>query len=104
MIVVVANNRSYFNDEVHQERVAKDRDRPVENKHVGQAISEPDIDIAAIAEAQGATAFGPVWDIGSLRDTLQQAIEAAKSGRTVVVDVRVEPGYSDDMAEGMTNN
>lgn len=104
MLVVVANNRSYFNDEVHQERVAKDRGRPVENKHVGQAIGEPDIDIAAMARAQGALAFGPVETIGDLRVTLSKAVAAAKSGKTVVVDVRVEPGYSDDMTEGMTNN
>lgn len=104
MLVVVANNRSYFNDEVHQERVAIDRSRPVENKHVGQAITEPDIDIAAIARAQGATAFGPVETIGALRATLIEAISATQSGKTVVVDARVKPGYSDDMAEGMTNN
>ena len=104
MLVIVANNRSYFNDEVHQERVAIDRSRSVENKHVGQAISEPDIDIAAIARAQGATAFGPVETIGALRATLIEAISAAHSGQTVVVDARVKPGYSDDMAEGMTNN
>lgn len=104
LLIVVANNRSYFNDEVHQERVAIDRGRPVENKHVGQAIGEPDIDIAAIAGAQGATAFGPVETIGALNETLAEAIQAAQSGKTVVVDARVEPGYSDDMAEGMTNN
>ena len=104
LLMVVANNRSYFNDEVHQERVAIDRGRPVENKHVGQAIGEPDIDIAAIARAQGATAFGPVETIGALNETLAEAIQAAQSGKTVVVDARVEPGYSDDMAEGMTNN
>lgn len=104
LLVVVANNRSYFNDEVHQERVARDRGRPVENKHVGQAIGDPDIDIAAIARAQGATAFGPVETIGALEETLAMAADAAKSGNTVVVDARVEPGYSDDMAQGMTNN
>jgi thiamine pyrophosphate-dependent acetolactate synthase large subunit-like protein len=104
MVVIVANNRSYFNDEVHQERVAKDRGRPVENKHVGQAISEPDIDIAAMARAQGALAFGPVKTIGDLRVALSEAVAAAKSKKTVVVDARVEPGYSDDMTEGMTNN
>lgn len=104
MLIIVANNRSYFNDEVHQERVARDRGRPVENKHVGQAIGEPDIDIAALARAQGATAFGPVETIGALKETLSEAVAATLAGRTVVVDVRVEPGYSDDMAEGMTNN
>ena len=104
LLIVVANNRSYFNDEVHQERVAIDRSRPVENKHVGQAIGEPDIDIAAIAAAQGAKAFGPVKTIGELNTTLAEAIRAAQEGKTVVVDARVTPGYSDDMTDGMTNN
>jgi len=102
LLIVVANNRSYFNDEVHQERVAIMRDRPVANKHVGQAIGEPDIDIAAIARAQGALAFGPVEEPSTLVHTLREAISEVQSGRTVVVEVRVAQGYSAAMTEGMT--
>ncbi len=54
LLIVVANNRSFYNDEVHQERVARMRNRPVENKWIGQRISDPDIDLAALARAQGA--------------------------------------------------
>ena len=32
LLLVVANNQSFFNDEVHQERMARERGRPVENK------------------------------------------------------------------------
>ena len=60
LLIVVANNRSFFNDELHQERVARMRNRPVENRWVGQRISDPDIDIAGIARAQGAQGFGPL--------------------------------------------
>jgi acetolactate synthase-1/2/3 large subunit len=102
LLIVVANNRSYFNDEVHQERVAIIRDRPVANKHVGQAIGEPDIDIAAIARAQGALAFGPVENPSTLVHILREAISRVQSGKTVVVDVRVAQGYSAAMTEGMT--
>ena len=56
----VANNRSFYNDEVHQERVARLRGRPIENKWIGQRISDPDIDIAGLARAQGAQGFGPI--------------------------------------------
>ena len=59
LLIVVANNRSFFNDELHQERVARMRNRPVENRWVGQRISEPDIDIAAIARAQGRAGLRP---------------------------------------------
>ena len=59
-LILVANNRSFYNDELHQERVARERGRPVENKWIGQRIDEPDIDLAAMARAQGAVGIGPV--------------------------------------------
>jgi len=94
LLIVVANNRSFFNDELHQERVARIRSRPVENRWIGQRISEPDIDIAALARAQGAQGFGPVTKPGDLVSTFAQAIAAVERGAVAVVDVRVEPGYS----------
>ena len=60
LLLIVANNRSFYNDEVHQERVARMRERPVENKWIGQRIADPDIDLAAIGRAQGAQAWGPI--------------------------------------------
>ena len=38
LLVVIANNRSFFNDELHQERMARERGRPVENSWIGQQI------------------------------------------------------------------
>jgi thiamine pyrophosphate-dependent acetolactate synthase large subunit-like protein len=94
LLIVVANNRSFFNDELHQERVARMRHRPVENRWIGQRITDPDIDIAALARAQGATAFGPVENAADLKAALAQAVTAVENGSTVVVDVRVEPVYT----------
>jgi thiamine pyrophosphate-dependent acetolactate synthase large subunit-like protein len=94
LLLVIANNRSFFNDELHQERVARMRNRPVENRWIGQRISEPDIDLAGMARAQGAQGFGPVTAIGELGTTFAQAIAAVEEGDVAVVDVRVEPGYT----------
>ena len=102
LLIVVANNRSFFNDELHQERVARIRNRPVENRWVGQRISEPDIDIAGIARAQGAIGFGPVTSAGELDDVFKKAIAAVDAGNIVVVDVRVEPGYTAATTAAMT--
>jgi thiamine pyrophosphate-dependent acetolactate synthase large subunit-like protein len=102
LLVVVANNRSFFNDELHQERVARMRNRPVENRWVGQRISEPDIDLASMARAQGAIGFGPVTDIGDLEATFAKAIAAVEAGELAVVDVRVEPGYTAATTAAMT--
>jgi hypothetical protein len=58
LLVVVANNRSFYNDEVHQERMAIMRNRPVDNKWIGQKMLDPEIDLAALARAQGARVTG----------------------------------------------
>ncbi|MEP7182679.1 MAG: thiamine pyrophosphate-binding protein [Betaproteobacteria bacterium] len=98
LLVVVANNRSFYNDEVHQERVAKMRGRPVENKWIGQRIDEPAVDLAGIARAQGAAGFGPVERRDDLGAAFAAAIKAVSEGGVAVIDVRVEPGYTPAMA------
>jgi thiamine pyrophosphate-dependent acetolactate synthase large subunit-like protein len=97
LLVIVANNRSFYNDEVHQERVARARNRPVENKWIGQRLSDPDIDLAAMGQAQGAVGFGPVEDAAALPEVLADAVAAVRAGAVVVVDVRVLPGYGPAM-------
>jgi thiamine pyrophosphate-dependent acetolactate synthase large subunit-like protein len=103
LLIVVANNRSFYNDEVHQERVARMRNRPVENKWIGQRIAEPDIDIAALARAQGAVGYGPIRDIARLSSVFDEAIAAVEQGRVAVVDVRVAPGYTPAMTAAVSN-
>jgi thiamine pyrophosphate-dependent acetolactate synthase large subunit-like protein len=103
LLIVVANNRSFYNDEVHQERVARMRNRPVENKWIGQRISDPDIDLAALARAQGALGFGPVEDVSQLGATFRDAIAAVEQGQVAVVDVRVAPGYTPAMTAAVSN-
>jgi thiamine pyrophosphate-dependent acetolactate synthase large subunit-like protein len=89
LLIVVANNRSFFNDEVHQGQVARARERPVENSWLGQHIREPDPDLAALARSLGAVGYGPVQDEAALSEVLAQAVETARAGAVVVVDVRV---------------
>jgi thiamine pyrophosphate-dependent acetolactate synthase large subunit-like protein len=102
LLMVIANNRSFFNDELHQERVARLRHRPVENRWIGQRISDPDIDLAAMARAQGAEGFGPVRTANELSAALEAAIVAVEGGAVAVVDVRVDPGYAPAMTAVMT--
>jgi thiamine pyrophosphate-dependent acetolactate synthase large subunit-like protein len=89
VLIVVANNRSYFNDEVHQERVALRRGRPVENRWVGQQMRDPGPDIAALARSLGFEGHGPVTDEGELERTLSDAVRQATHGAAVLVDVHV---------------
>lgn len=94
LLVVVANNRSYYNDEGHQQRVAERRSRPAENRTVGQHLRDPDPDIAAIARGHGLSAYGPVIEPDELHTVLGKAMDEVRAGGSVVVDVRVNPyGY-----------
>lgn len=104
MLVLVVNNRSFFNDELHQERVARERGRPVENRWIGQRIDDPAPDLAMMARAQGAIGFGPIADAATLEATLREALAAVDQGQTVVVDVIVRPGYTAAMTQGMTRS
>ncbi len=98
VLIVVANNRSFYNDEVHQERVARARGRPLENKWIGQRIADPEIDLAALGRAQGALAWGPIERRDDLAPAFADAIGAVEGGHVAVVDVRVQPGHTPAMA------
>ena len=103
LLLIVCNNRSFFNDELHQERVAKERGRPVENKWIGQRISEPDIDIAQMARAMGAEGIGPITRAQDLRAAIDDGIAAVRAGRICVIDARVAPGYDANMSGAVSS-
>jgi thiamine pyrophosphate-dependent acetolactate synthase large subunit-like protein len=90
---IVSNNRGYYNDEAHQESVARTRSRPVENKGIGQRLTEPDIDLAMMARSQGAVGIGPVREIRELLPAIREGLKAVQDGKVCVIDVRVAPGY-----------
>jgi benzoylformate decarboxylase len=92
LMVVVANNRSYFNDEAHQERVAVMRDRPPQNKWIGQRLDQPPVDIIALAKAQGFEGAEPVTDADQLMAEMERAEKVLRAGGRYVIDVR-RTGY-----------
>jgi thiamine pyrophosphate-dependent acetolactate synthase large subunit-like protein len=93
-LFIVSNNRSNFNDEIHQEAVAKMRNRPVENRWIGQRIDDPAVDIVGLARAQGVEAEGPVENIGELEAAIERGLAAVAAGRPYLIDAHVIPGYA----------
>jgi thiamine pyrophosphate-dependent acetolactate synthase large subunit-like protein len=91
LLAVVLNNRSYYNDEEHQERMARWRQRPVENKGIGIRIADPAPNLGAIARALGVEGFGPVTEPEQLGANLDKAIEIVSAGKPAVVDVVAQP-------------
>jgi thiamine pyrophosphate-dependent acetolactate synthase large subunit-like protein len=87
LLIVVCSNRSYFNDEEHQERIAIARNRPVENKTIGIRIEEPEVDFGAMARTYGCWGAGPITEPKDLVKTLREAVKVVKQGKPALVDV-----------------
>jgi thiamine pyrophosphate-dependent acetolactate synthase large subunit-like protein len=87
---VINNNGSYYNDENHQDLIAKFRKRPPENKTVAMRMQNPEVDFAAIAKTFGLHGEGPIKSAGDLPGAFSRAIAAVKEGQLAVVDVRTE--------------
>ena len=92
LLVIINNNQSYFNDELHQENIARKRDRRVENRWIGQAMDGPAIDIARFAESQGAVGIGPVKTLEELEAALKKGVEVLNAGGVCLIDAHVPPG------------
>ncbi|MBD3677928.1 MAG: thiamine pyrophosphate-binding protein [Rhodobacteraceae bacterium] len=90
-LFLIANNRSYFNDELHQENVAIRRGRNPANAWVGQRLDNPAPDIAALARAQGVGGIGPVSTEEELAAALAEAVAEVRAGRPFLVDVHIDP-------------
>ncbi|MGH7872226.1 MAG: thiamine pyrophosphate-binding protein [Candidatus Binatia bacterium] len=95
VMFVIADNRSYFNDEMHQERVAQMRSRPAQNRWIGQRIDDPRVDLVAMARAQGFDGEAPVTTPEALLKALKNGAEVVANGGRYFIDSVIEPGYAD---------
>jgi acetolactate synthase-1/2/3 large subunit len=88
LLTVMFNNRAYYNDWEHQERLARQRGTPVERANIGMAINDPAPDFAAIAKGFGWWAEGPIEDPAQVRDAVQRAADhVLGTGKPALVDV-----------------
>ncbi len=86
MLVVMYNNRSYYNDWEHQIRMARLRSTPVERAYIGMDLDDPAPDFAAMAKSMGWYAEGPFESPAGLPDALKRAITKVKEGRPALLD------------------
>jgi thiamine pyrophosphate-dependent acetolactate synthase large subunit-like protein len=95
VMIVAADNRSYYNDEMHQERVAQMRSRPPQNRWIGQRIDDPRVDLVAMARAQNFDSEAPVSTSEALAKALKRGAEVVAKGGRYFIDSVVQPGYAD---------
>jgi acetolactate synthase-1/2/3 large subunit len=86
LLVVMYNNRAYYNDWEHQIRMATLRGTPVERAHIGMDLDDPAPDFAAMAKSMGWYAEGPFESPEGIAEALRRAIAVVKTGRPALLD------------------
>jgi acetolactate synthase-1/2/3 large subunit len=86
LLVVMYNNRAYYNDWEHQIRMARLRGTPVERAYIGMDMDKPAPDFAGLAKSMGWYAEGPIDKPADIAPALKRAIQRVKAGQPALVD------------------
>jgi acetolactate synthase-1/2/3 large subunit len=86
MLIVMYNNRAYYNDWEHQIRMARLRGTPIERAHIGMDLEGPDVDFAGLAKSMGWYAEGPIEHGKDVGPALKRAIARVKAGQPALLD------------------
>jgi acetolactate synthase-1/2/3 large subunit len=86
MLVVMFNNRAYYNDWEHQIRMARVRGTPPERANIGMDMRGPAVDFAGLARSMGWYAEGPIEGGRELGPALRRAIAQVKEGKPALID------------------
>ena len=92
MLIIMNNNRTYYNSERHQEVTAKTRARSTQNKGIGTRIDDPPVNYAGLARDFGLYGMGPIENPQDLRPALEEAMRFVRDKkRPALVDVVTYP-------------
>jgi acetolactate synthase I/II/III large subunit len=87
ILIVMFNNRAYYNDWEHQLRMARLRGTDEAKAHIGMDLFGPEPDFAALARSMGCWGEGPIERPADIRGALQRALAEVRQGRPALVDV-----------------
>src|SRR5258705_259380 len=85
MLIVMHNNRAYYNDWAHQIRMAKLRGTDEAKAHIGMDLFGPEPDFGALARSLGCYGEGPIDKPKDIQPALRRAIAEGKKGRLALV-------------------
>ncbi len=92
MLAVMFNNRAYYNDWAHQERIARHRGTDLARAYIGMEIAKPAPDFAGVARALGWHGEGPIEDPEHVQAAVRRAAEIVmRERRPALVDVVCQP-------------
>ena len=91
LLFVMHNNRGYYQEVMHLQRMAAVHKRAPDRAWIGNIIDKPAIDFAGLARSQGVWAEGPISDPKQLAPALQRAMKVVKGGAPALIDVVCQP-------------
>jgi thiamine pyrophosphate-dependent acetolactate synthase large subunit-like protein len=87
LLYLVHNNRAYHQEIMFVQSMAVKRQRGIDRAHIGNAITEPNVDFAKLAAGLGIYSEGPVTDPAELGQVLRRAVAVVRQGQPALVDV-----------------
>ena len=91
LLIVMDNNRAYYNSVKHGRRILEARGRSPENSEIGTTIGPPFVDFAALARSFQVEAAGPIGAPADLPAAVEAAISyVAERRRPYLLDVITE--------------
>ncbi len=89
LLVVMFNNRSYYNDAEHNRLVAAARGRDPDTAfRIGGDITDPAVDFGKMAQSYGLYGAGPVTSPGEIRNAVEEALKVVmKDRKPALVDI-----------------
>jgi acetolactate synthase-1/2/3 large subunit len=87
LLFVMHNNRGYHQETMHLQRMAAMHNRRMDQAWIGNALENPVIDFAKLAQSYGVWAEGPISDPAQLGPALRRALAVVKSGLPALLDV-----------------
>lgn len=87
LLMVMYNNRAYYNDWHHQIRMARLRGTDEDKAHIGMDLFGPEPDFAAMAKSMGVWSEGPIERPEDIAAAVRRGLEVVKSGKPALIDV-----------------
>jgi thiamine pyrophosphate-dependent acetolactate synthase large subunit-like protein len=92
LLVVMFNNRSYYQDVGHQTAITRMRQRSLEHIGVGVSLEGPATDFGALARSFGLYGEGPIVDLEAIRPALERGLRVVKEEkRLALIDTVTQP-------------
>jgi acetolactate synthase I/II/III large subunit len=91
LLLIVHNNRAYHAEVMIIQRMSGVRGRGAGRSHIGNVISDPNINYAEMAKAYGMYSEGPIEHPKDLAGAYQRALAKVRAGEPALVDVVSQP-------------